>query len=137
VTHDQGRRLEGSGVDGVERGACESQKASLLTGGAAQGDRPGPRCDQRPGGRAEKTVGSLEAPGSGNEDPVAFPASGILTRPLDLSRRLIARHQGIAHAGEGGHGSGPEEPLGASAHSGPAHLDQDVLIRGLRQVQTT
>ena len=52
--------------------------------------------------------------------------TGALTATDDATHRLVAGHERVAHAGEGGHPARPEQALGAGADPAEVDADHDV-----------
>ena len=103
--------------------ACSPRSSSIGTTRVAGDDEPG-------GGAAEQAAHLAEAAGAGHEHALADAAARSAAPACDdAADRLVAGHQRVAHAGEGRHPAGPEQPLGAGADAAPLDVDDDVARR--------
>ena len=86
-------------------------------------------------GATEEVVNAVKTFGAGDKDGVADLQVAVTMHACDLSDGFVARHQRVAHAGEGGHAAVPEQTLGAGADAAVLHSDFNVACAGLVQVQ--
>jgi len=77
-------------------------------------------------GPAEQAMRVAVAARAGDEDPFADAGAGSRPGVDDAADRFVARDEGVAHAGEGRHGAGPEKLFGTAADPAPGDLDQQL-----------
>ena len=90
----------------------------------------------QPGGRtAKQAAHSFKALRARDKNPLVLFVGGLTTGPAHPPDGLVARHQGIAHAGEGRHAAVPQQSFCASADAAVFHLDFDLVRADFGQGQ--
>ncbi len=86
--------------------------------------------DQTLGLTAKEAARIGETACSRHENLVAGLQARLPASLDDIADGFVSRDQGITHAGERGHGAGPEQPFGPAADAAPGNIDEDIGLFG-------